>query len=431
LAYAHILLGAARVSADAIVIAYSSFAIRSMQFSLFTPAILRVSELTAHLRRVVESDDLMSDVRVQGEVSNANRYASGHFYFSLKDENAALRCVMWKSQVARLARLPREGEAVNARGHVSVYDARGEVQLYVDEMELLGAGALWQEFEKLKTKLANEGLFDEERKRPLPKFPQRIGIVTSRAGAALQDMRHIFELRYPLVNIYLAHTLVQGVNAPPQIVAALKQLEQIPNLDVIILARGGGSIEDLWAFNDERVARAIVAARVPVVSGVGHETDFTIADFCADVRAPTPTAAAQFCAPDQNELRANLDSARQFLERTAREMTLDARQRTTLAAAALRRASPRAQIQQRRQRADEVTRALTRVMTRRLEKQRFALQSVQRQLDTLNPLATLERGYAIVRHNGASVTRVAQLQRDDALDIRVHDGAFTARVEKI
>lgn len=402
-----------------------------MQFPLFTSTLLRVSELTAHLRRVVESDDLMSDVWVQGEVSNANRYASGHFYFSLKDENAAMRCVMWKSQVARLARLPQEGEAVNAHGHVSVYDARGEAQLYVDTMELLGAGALWQEFEKLKTKLANEGLFDEERKRPLPKFPQRIGIVTSRSGAVIQDIRHILERRYPLVEAYLAPTSVQGADAPQQIVAALKLAQRIPKLDVIILARGGGSIEDLWAFNDERVARAIVASRVPVVSGVGHETDFTIADFCADLRAPTPTAAAQFCVPDQNELRANLIGSQQYLERLAREFTQDARRQTERATDALQRASPRAQIQQRRQRIDDLTRGAARAIERRLEQQRVQLANARRQLDTLNPLATLERGYAIVRHNGASVTRVAQLQRDDALDIRVHDGAFTARVEKI
>lgn len=399
-----------------------------MQFSLFPPAVLRVSELTAHLRRVVESDDLLADVWVQGEISNANRYASGHFYFSLKDADAAMRCVMWKGQVARLPRLPKEGEAVNAHGHVSVYDARGEVQLYVDEMELLGAGALWQEFERLKQKLAAEGLFDESRKRPLPKFPQRIGIVTSRTGAVLQDIRHILERRYPLAQVFLAHTLVQGADAPPQIVAALQRVQQIPHLDVILLARGGGSIEDLWAFNDERVARAIAAARVPVVSGVGHETDFTIADFCADLRAPTPTAAAQFCTPDQNELRAALAAARQILPRAAREYAADARRRIASDAAALHRASPRAQIQQRRQRLDEMTRDAARWIKHRLEKQRAQLASAQRQLDTLSPLATLERGYAIVRRDGVIVTDPAQTQSGDRLEIRVRAGALHARV---
>lgn len=401
-----------------------------MQFSLFTPPVLRVSELTAHLRRVVESDDLMADVWVQGEISNANRYASGHFYFSLKDADATMRCVMWKGQVARLPRLPREGEAVNAHGHVSVYDARGEVQLYVDTMEFLGAGALWQEFERLKLKLAQEGLFDEARKRALPQFPKRIGIVTSRAGAVLQDIRHILERRYPLIQVFLVNTLVQGADAPPQICAALKQIQQIPNLDVIILARGGGSIEDLWAFNDERVARAICECRVPVVCGVGHETDFTIADFCADLRAPTPTAAAQFCTPDQNELRAGIMLHEQRLQRAMREHIVSARRRFLHATNVLHRVSPRSQIAGRRQRLDDLMRDAARHLKLRLEKQRAQLHSAQRQLNTLNPLATLERGYAIVRHHNAIVTHPAQVQNGDLLNLRVREGEINARVEK-
>lgn len=399
-----------------------------MQFSLFS-SVPRVSELTAHLRRVVEGDEWMADVWVQGEISNATRAASGHFYFSLKDENAAMRCVMWKAQVARLPRLPREGEAVNAHGHVSVYEPRGEVQLYVDTMELLGAGALWQEFERLKLKLAAEGLFDQERKRPLPAFPRRIGIVTSRTGAVLQDMRHIFELRYPLAEIFLAPTLVQGADAPPQIVAALKRVQQVPDLDVIIVARGGGSMEDLWAFNDERVARAIVASRVPVISGVGHETDFTIADFCADLRAPTPTAAAQFCTPDQTELRANLLYAQQRVVRAATEQLDDTRKRLAQNTLALERVSPRNRITQQRQTLDDFTRRAARSLHLRLEKQRAALASAQRHLNALSPLATLERGYAIVRHNDTVIADPAQVQSGDLVNIRVRDGMFNARVD--
>lgn len=400
-----------------------------MQFSLFSSTILRVGELTTHLRRVVEADELLADVRVQGEISNASRYASGHFYFSLKDENASMRCVMWKGQVARLPRLPREGEAVNAHGHVSVYDARGEVQLYVDQIEMLGTGALWQEFEKLKAKLANEGLFDEGRKRPLPRFPRKIGIVTSRSGAVIQDIRHIFERRYPLPEVFLANTAVQGADAPPQIVAALHSIQQIPDLDVIILARGGGSMEDLWAFNDERVARAIVESAVPIVSGVGHETDFTIADFCADLRAPTPTAAAQFCTPDQNELRANMLLIQQRLQRAVRENLQDATSRLHSSVDALHRASPQSQIEHRRQRLDELTRDATRHLTRRLETERAHVNSAIRQLNTLNPHATLDRGYAIVRKNASVVTESAQVTSNDVVEIRVRDGEFTARVE--
>lgn len=382
-----------------------------------------------HLRQVVEADDLMADVWVQGEISNANRYASGHFYFSLKDEKASMRCVMWKGQVARLPRLPREGEAVNAHGHVSVYDARGEVQLYVDSIEFLGAGALWQEYEKLKQKLDEEGLFAQERKRPLPKFPQRIGIVTSRAGAVLQDIRHILERRYPVPQIFLASTAVQGAEAPSQIVAALQLVQRIPNLDLIILARGGGSIEDLWAFNDERVARAICACVVPLISGIGHETDFTIADFCADLRAPTPTAAAQFCTPDQNELRANMILYQQRFRRAIDENVLDARRRLIQAVNRLHRASPRAQIENRRQRLDDLTQSATRQVRRRLEIQRAQLAAATRQLDTLNPLATLERGYAIVRRDNSIVTDSAQVIANDVVTVRVRKGEFAARVE--
>lgn len=400
-----------------------------MQFSLFSH-ILRVSELTAHLRRVVESDDTMADVWVQGQVCNANRYASGHFYFSLQDENASMRCVMWKGQVTRLPRLPREGEAVNAHGHVSVYDARGEVQLYVDKLELLGAGALWQEFEKLKQKLEKEGLFAEERKRPLPKYPQRIGIVTSRSGAVIQDMRHIFERRYPIPQIFLANTAVQGADAPLQIVAALLLLQnQIPNLDLIIIARGGGSIEDLWAFNDERVARAIVASRVPVVSGVGHETDFTIADFCADLRAPTPTAAAQFCTPDQNELRANLLLHEKRARHAIREHLVETRGSLIHSVNALERVSPRAQIENRRQRLDDGARDLLRHARYRVATARANLASATRQLNTLNPLATLERGYAIVQQDEAVVVDSAQVAPQDLIHVRVRKGEFRARVE--
>lgn len=400
-----------------------------MQFSLFSSTVLRVSELTRHLRQVVESDDVMADVWVQGEVCNANRYASGHFYFSLQDENATMRCVMWKGQVARLPRLPREGEAVNAHGHVSVYDARGEVQLYVDKMELLGTGALWQEFEKLKQKLSNEGLFDDARKRPLPKFPKRIGIVTSRSGAVIQDIRHILERRYPIPQVFLVNTAVQGADAPSQICAALQLIQQIPNLDVVILARGGGSMEDLWAFNDERVARAICACAVPVICGVGHETDFTIADFCADLRAPTPTAAAQFCTPDQNDLRANLMLSEQRLQRAIREHTIQARQSLIHSTNALHRASPRAQIANRKQRLDEWTRSATRHLQRRIEIQRAQLASATRQLNTLNPLATLERGYAIVRKENTVVTDASQVYANDVVNVRVREGEFSARVQ--
>lgn len=399
-----------------------------MQFS-FLSSIYRVSEVAAHLRELIEADDILSDVWVQGEISNATRHASGHFYFSLKDDRASIRCVMWRREAARLPRLPREGEAVYAHGHFSVYDARGEVQLYADELELLGAGALWQEFERLKGRLEAEGLFDAARKRPLPRFPQHIGIVTSRDGAVLHDILHILTRRYPLPRVYLAPCAVQGLDAPPQIVAALECVQRVPDLDVIILARGGGSIEDLWAFNDERVARAIGKARVPVVCGVGHETDFTIADFCADVRAPTPTGAAQFCTPDQNELRANLMLCERRLAHAVQGALGDSRRRLVADTNALLRTSPRARVANRRQEVDDLAHQARDVVLRQLNLERAQLHGAIRHLEALNPRATLERGYAIVRRQGEVVTSISDVAPREIVDIRVRDGEFQARVE--
>lgn len=389
----------------------------------------RVSEIARHLRAVLTRDAVLSDVWVQGEVSNSTRAASGHFYFSLKDEAAALRCVMWRGQAARLERLPRDGEAVYAHGSFSLYEARGDVQLYVQELELIGTGALYRQFEALKQRLEAEGLFAAERKRPLPKFPKRIGIVTSRDGAVLHDILHILKQRYPLPEILLAPTAVQGMDAPLQIVNALAALQRVPQLDVIILARGGGSLEDLWAFNDERVARALARARVPVVCGVGHETDFTIADFCADVRAPTPTAAAQFCTPDQNELRRDLIQAERRLAQAIHARCADARRRWASDVNVLQRAAPRVQIANWRQRVDDLTRAARVQLERRLALQRAQLRGATRHLAALDPAATLLRGYAIVSRAGEVIASTAQVSAHDLIQVRVRDGEFAARVE--
>jgi exodeoxyribonuclease VII large subunit len=396
---------------------------------LFTP-IYRVSEIARHLREVITRDTLLRDVWVQGEVSDCRQYTSGHLYFSLKDESASIRCVMWRSQAARLVHIPRDGEAVYARGGFSVYEARGEVQLYVEELQLIGAGVLYQQFEALKRRLEAEGLFAEARKRPLPRFPRRVGIATSRDGAVLHDILHVLQRRYPLPEVFLAPCAVQGDGAPRQIADALEALQKVPRLDLIILARGGGSFEDLFCFNDERVARAIVASRVPVISGVGHETDFTIADFCADLRAPTPTAAAQFCTPDQNELRATLVLQERRLAQALRTALDDARRRWVGDIHALTRASPRLRIADRRQQVDDLTRAAAAQLRRRLTLQREQLRGATRHLEALNPNATLERGYAIVRalSGGEVVTSKSQVAANDLIQVRVRDGEFGARV---
>ncbi|MCJ7695056.1 MAG: exodeoxyribonuclease VII large subunit, partial [Anaerolineaceae bacterium] len=259
-------------------------------FNFSNPTILSISQLTRYLRELLESDEILQDIWVRGEVSNFSQPRSGHIYFTLKDNEASIKCVMWKGQAMRLRFEMRDGLALEAHGSMSVYEAGGQVQLYIDLMRPAGEGLLYQEFLRVKASLEAEGLFDPEHKRPIPKLPKRIGIVTSSTGAALQDILNTLSRRYPLAQVFLAATQVQGAEAPTGIVAALALVNKLANPDVIIIGRGGGSIEDLWAFNSEDVARAIYNSKAPVISGVGHETDFTIADFVADLRAPTPTA---------------------------------------------------------------------------------------------------------------------------------------------
>lgn len=389
-----------------------------------------VGEIAQHLRTVVESDEVLGDVWLRGEVSNLARPPSGHLYFTLKDSAAAVRCVMWRRDAARLAQPPREGQAVFAHGRFTVYEVRGDLQMLCDQVQALGAGLLYQQFEAVKRRLEEEGLFAAERKRPVPSSPRAIGIVTSREGAVLHDILHIVRRRYPLVRLYLAPTLVQGERAPDQICAALSLAQQVEEVEVVILARGGGSLEDLWAFNDERVARAIVACRVPVVTGVGHETDFTIADFCADLRAPTPTAAAQFCTPDQNELRARLLVFRRQLGQRARDVLGEGRVRLGQDRRALRRNSPLAQVDHSRQQVDDLTRSAVAIFRRQIALRRAELEGRLRQMRALDPAATLGRGYALVQRKSddAPVTQVAQVPPGTDLSVRVQDGTFQAQV---
>jgi exodeoxyribonuclease VII large subunit len=267
------------------------------QMPLFQPAHWSVTELTRRVRLLLDTDPELQDAWVQGELSNLSRPASGHVYFTLKDSGASLRCVMWKTDAARLRVAVQDGMAVEAHGHVSVYEAGGQYQLYVDTLKPAGEGALYAEFLRLKALLEAEGLFDAARKRSIPDLPRRIGIVTSATGAALRDILNTLRRRLPLLEVVLAASPVQGDEAPAALALALAELNRVAEPDVILLARGGGAIEDLWAFNDERVVRAVIASRAPVICGVGHETDFTLADFAADLRAPTPTAAAEMATP--------------------------------------------------------------------------------------------------------------------------------------
>jgi len=404
------------------------------QYTLFQPKnILSVSQLTSYLRQLLESDEILQDIWVQGEISNFSQPSSGHLYFTLKDSDAAIRCVMWRNTAARLNFSPRDGMAVEVHGSMSVYEVSGQVQLYLDTMRPAGEGALYQEYLRLKAKLEAEGLFDPERKRPIPQMPKVIGIVTSPTGAALQDMLNTIQRRFPIASVVLAPTAVQGSEAPLGIVNALKRINQESNPDVILLGRGGGSIEDLWAFNDEGVVRAVAASAAPVISGVGHETDFTLTDFAADFRAPTPTAAAEIATPDRIEL---LGIIAEFINQhtiSMSEKISDLHWELGQLQNNLDRLSPAHQIDTYRQRLDELTHRLDRAIRANLERKKLQLENFQQSLRGLNPKAVLQRGYAIVtRHkDGSIVKNVEQVQPDDYVHIKVNHGAMDARVTQI
>ncbi len=389
-----------------------------------------VSQLMARIRSTVETDPRLMDVWVEGEVSNFRQVASGHCYFTLKDAGAELRCVMWRDRVRGMRTLPANGDSVLAHGKVGVYEQRGDLQLYVDQLEPLGLGWLYQEYERLRARLEAEGLFAPERKRPLPRFPRRIGVVTSPDAAALRDILHILSRRYPLAEVVLAPTLVQGEEAPPQIVAALHALNARDDIDVILLARGGGSLEELWAFNSEMVARAVAASRIPVVCGVGHETDVSLADFAADRRAPTPSAAAEIATPDRAELAQQVRMLRARLVRALEADLARRRGHVQEQVRVLRRLSPALRLTQTRQRLDDLTERAGRAIRHQVAVRRERLAGLTGRLEGVSPLATLERGYAIVRRaaDGLIVRSPDQVAVGDALRVRVRDGEFGARV---
>jgi len=392
---------------------------------------LTVSEITERIKRLLDEYPPLQDLWIKGEVSNRVTSSAGHMYFTLKDAGAQLRCVLWRSRVPPPEFRPADGQMVLVHGHVSVYEVRGTYQFYVDQVQQAGTGDLFLQFQLLKDKLQQEGLFAQERKRPLPPFPRLLGVVTSPTGAAIRDILHVLRRRYPLAKIVLRGTLVQGDQAPPQITSAIKALNAHADVDVIIVARGGGSLEDLWAFNDERVARAIAASRIPVISGVGHETDYTISDFVADVRAPTPSAAAELAVPDQATLRAHLLQHRDSLVAESSRIIAENRKRAEHTSALLRRASPRALVDRWRQNVDETRERMARLLEHRCALLREQSSSMKLRLYTLNPQGTLERGYAIVQRTdtGTVVSRTAQVTTGDAVDVRVSDGHFTSIVD--
>ncbi len=390
-----------------------------------------VGELTHYIRELLELDYRLGDLTVSGEISNLSRPASGHLYFSLKDATASLRCVMWRSEVARQAYLPVDGQAVEIHGRISLYEAAGQYQMYADSIRPAGEGELYGDFLRLKAKLEGEGLFDASRKRPLPAWPQTIGVVTSPGAAALRDVVDVLRRRFPFTQVILSPTPVQGADAPEGIVNALRAVVTYARPDVILLVRGGGSIEDLAAFNDEDVARAIVASPVPVVSGVGHETDFTIADFAADLRAPTPSAAAEIVSPDRAQLTARLRRIEASLQADLHSRWQALRHSLDQRLIRLRLASPRAQLANASQRADDLQRRLLDATRHGLALRQAEVRRLEHTLSAVGPPAVLNRGYALVTRqaDGALVRSAAQVTAGDRVGVRVADGRFGARVE--
>lgn len=393
--------------------------------------VLSITQINEYIRSRMDADPLLTSVAVRGEISNYKLYPSGHHYFTLKDENSALRCVMFKGNAFRLRFRPENGMKVIAFGKISVFPRDGAYQLYCTALTVDGVGDLHAAFEQLKKKLEAQGLFDESHKKPIPKYPDRIGIVTSPAGAAVHDMIRILRKRFPLSKVCLIPVRVQGAEAPGEIASAIYYANHFKLADVLIVGRGGGSIEDLWAFNEEIVAKAIYDSVIPIISAVGHEPDVTISDFVADLRAATPSNAAELAVPDQDVLRQTLDSMQETMSSVLRRQIQSGRMhlRAISAGSALR--SPEAYIDSRRKALELLKNRILSGYTVSLNrnKQRFLMNTSK--LDALSPLKVLTRGYAVTQTEDGNVIRsISQVTQNDSISVTVSDGTFRAIVDK-
>ncbi len=392
--------------------------------------ILTISELTNYIKDKLESDMSLANVWVKGEISNLKLHSSGHIYLTLKDRDACLKTVMFRSRARTLLFYPENGMSVLVRGYISVYERDGGYQLYAEGMEPEGIGALYVAFEQLKQKLAATGMFDQDRKRPIPRIPRVIGIITSPTGAAIQDMFNIVRRRWPRVDIILAPVLVQGEGAPSSIARAIAQMNQLNQVDVIIAGRGGGSLEELWAFNTEEVALSIYNSRIPVISAVGHETDYTIADMVADLRAPTPSAAAELVVPDSQEMSRHLQSINKRLEKAVVNRLERTRQRLTYCTASQSLQRPYIITGNRQQTLDTVTNNLLRMGKLKVADKSAQLAGIAGKLNVLSPLATLARGYSICTDAmGKAVTEARTVELGARVDVLLDKGTLHCKVE--
>ena len=391
--------------------------------------VLSITQLNEYIRGRMDADPLLNTVAVRGEISNYKQYPSGHHYFTLKDEASALRCVMFKGNAMRLRFRPENGMKVIAVGKVSVYPRDGAYQLYCVSLTVDGVGDLYVAFEQLKKKLAAQGLFDPAHKKPLPRYPGRIGIITSSAGAAVHDMLRILNKRYPLSKVYLLPVRVQGAQAPGEIVSAIRYANYYQLADLLIVGRGGGSIEDLWAFNDEQVALAIYQSRIPVISAVGHEPDVTISDYVADLRAATPSNAAELAVPDQDALRQSLDAQVSAMAAALTRQIKASRQHLNALAASPALQSPTGYLEQKRQQLLLLKNRLVSAQNQSLAVRKQKYIAAAAKLDAMSPLKVLTRGYSMTRKEDGTVVRsVSQTEIGERVRISLEDGTLCATV---
>lgn len=393
------------------------------------PKILTVSQLNFYVKSVLDSDPRLNYVFLCGEISNlTDHYRSGHIYLSLKDNKSVIRAVMFAGNARNLKFKPMEGMKVICRGRVTLYEATGQYQYYIEDMQPDGIGALYQAYEQLKEKLQSKGLFDQSHKKPIPYCPKTIGVITSPTGAAVQDIKNILTRRFPSVNIILCPVLVQGDNAAPQLIDAVNKLNEYDLCDTIIIGRGGGSIEDLWAFNDENLAYAIYNSHIPVISAVGHETDFTICDFVSDLRAPTPSAGAELAVPDRNEILQNLDAQRQYLSSLMDKKLIENNNVVSEMTTKLLSLSPDDKIAKLYNDLDFLSQKYENNSNRIFQNTSNKIELLATKLESLNPVSILKRGYSVVTNNDKTVTSVKDVKNGDTLAINVTDGKIISKV---
>ena len=391
--------------------------------------VLTVSQLNRYVKSIIEQDFNLQTVFVQGEISNfTNHYKTGHFYMTIKDEFSSIKAVMFKTANMRLKFMPENSMSVIIRGRVSVFERDGQYQLYIDDMQPDGTGALSLAFEQLKNRLAAEGLFDAERKKPIPVYPHRVGVVTSPTGAAIRDIINVISRRFPLAELILCPVSVQGENAAPQIKAAIELFNKKKAADVLIVGRGGGSVEELWAFNEEIVARAVVASEIPVISAVGHETDFTICDFVADLRAPTPSAAAELAVPDKLQQIGMLNAFQKRIKSALDDRFSYEKSKLELYKSSLKRLDPKNYIDSLRVRCDKASMQMDAVVRSSFAAKSSEFASLCAKLDAMSPLKILSRGYSIASKDGEIITDTDGITCGDRINVKLSGGSLDCEV---